>query len=273
LIIGASGYIGAALFRELATVYEVIGTYNTVQFFPELIHLDVTSQESVRNTITSVNPDVIIHTAADSSISYCESNPDQALLVNTKGTQNIVEFANTTDARIIYLSSLGAVDPITQYGKTKLLGEEYVKQTKKGFDILRLSMVFGVSPNLSDDSPFGKIVRTLKTGHPLCYDDTWKFPPTYLPNVSFILRVMLKEHSKNSLTTVAIPELKSMYEIARDILKPFGREVKPKYAHKIGRRLEVVPKSDEFELPVCTYADMVNALINDLKKSKIGSRF
>lgn len=264
LIIGASGYIGAALFKQLATVHEVVGTYNTKRFFPELLNLEITSKESVHNILTKERPDVIIHAAAIPSLSFCEYNPEQALLINAEGTQNIVESANSIGARIIYLSSLGAVGPITQYGKTKLLGEKYVKQTAAGFDILRLSMVFGLSPNIANDSPFGKIIRTLKTGIPICYDATWKFPPTYLSNISIISGLLLKQEPKNEITTIAIPELKSKYEIASDVLRPFGKVVKPNYAEIIGRRQEELPKPNEFKLSICTYSDMIQALISEL---------
>ena len=52
--------------------------------------MDVTDKKCVNEIINGEDPDVIIHTAANTDAEFCERNPEEAYLVNTTGTDNIV---------------------------------------------------------------------------------------------------------------------------------------------------------------------------------------
>jgi dTDP-4-dehydrorhamnose reductase len=267
LITGASGYVGARIFEDLHRQHYVTGTFKRNKFFTGLRHLDITDRKTVLETISDVNPDLIIHAAAIPSREYCEEKPQEAIATNASGTENIVEAANMNNAKIIYISSLGAIEPITQYGKTKLIGEAYVKNARMGYNILRLSVTFGYSPNMHNDRPFNRIIRTLREGKPISYDNAWRFPPTYLWHVSATIQVLLKKKIENRTIAVAIPELKSMYEIASDILRPFGKSVEPNEGGKMGRKVEKLPESSGLEFPTCSYEEMIQAITQEIKKN------
>jgi dTDP-4-dehydrorhamnose reductase len=185
---------------------------------------------------------------------------------NAYGTENLVEAANISKVRVFYISSLAAREPVTQYGKTKLLGEEYVRKTRTGFNILKLSMTFGYSPNIQNDRPFNRIVSTLREGIPDHYDNTWRFPPTFLRHVSETIQALLANKIENETISVVIPELKSMYEIASDILKPFGKIVRPDYRTKNKSKIESLPQPSGFELPRYSYEEMIRAITQEIKE-------
>lgn len=271
LITGASGYIGARIYEDLRRHHDVIGTFWKNRFLANLRQLDVTDRKAVLKMVSDTNPDLVIHTAAIPSRRRCEEQPDEAFAVNTCGTANVVQAANTNDAQIIYISSLGAIEPVTHYGKTKSMGEEHVKNTRMGYDILRLSVTFGYSPNTHNDRPFNRIVRTLMEGDPIYYDDAWKFPPTYLRHVSATIQVLLEKRIRNRAIAVIVPEVKSKYEIASDILKPFGKAIEPTYKDTMERSVEKLPELGGLEFPVCSYREMILAIRQEIKMHVLGN--
>ncbi|MCD4844064.1 MAG: sugar nucleotide-binding protein [Methanosarcinales archaeon] len=267
LITGASGYVGARIFEDLRGHHDVTGTFQRNKFFTDLRQLDITDRKTVLETISDANPDLIIHAAAIPSRGRCEKNPHKATATNASGTENVVEAANMNNAKIIYISSLGAIEPVTQYGKTKLIGEGHAKNARMGYNILRLSVTFGYSTNTHNDRPFNRIIRTLREGKPISYDNAWKFPPTYLRHVSATIQVLLEKKIENRTIAVAVPELKSMYEIASDILKPFGKAIEPNDGGKMGRRVENIPESSDLEFPMCSYKEMIQAITQEIKEN------
>jgi len=81
------------------------------------------------NTISSIvkGVDIVFHTAALKHVDRCESNPSEAIMVNTIGTRNIVK-ASTREGvkKLIAVSTDKAVNPIGVMGATKLLGEKLI---------------------------------------------------------------------------------------------------------------------------------------------------
>ena len=269
LISGASGYIGARIFKDLYGCYNVKGTFLKNRLFPELLQLDITDRKAVLETIFDIKPDLVVHAAAIPRRKLCENDPLKAIETNVNGTKNVLEAANANNARIIYISTLGAIEPITLYGKTKHLGEEIVKKAEIGYNILRLSVSFGYSPNTYNNRPFNRILKTLIEGKPIYYDNSWKFPPTYLGIVSDTILFLLKKKINNRTIAIAIPELKSKFEIASDILKPFGIDIKPKDEDVIERRIEKIPESNDKDFPNCSYQEMIQKIINEIKDNDL----
>ena len=66
--------------------------------------LDITDESRVRETITRVAPEVIIHAAAYTAVDDCETNEQHAIDINGTGTANVVTAAREIGARVMYLS-------------------------------------------------------------------------------------------------------------------------------------------------------------------------
>ena len=268
LVTGASGYVGASIFTNLSKHYELIGTFQKNKLFDELIELDITNKEAVVQAFLTIRPELTIHAAAIPSRKVCEKYPKSALAVNFEGTKNVVTAANMINSKILYVSTLGVnQDPPTPYGKTKFMGERYIQKVRAGYNILRLSMTFGYSPNLSNDRPFNRIIKTLRTGQPSSYDSSWRFAPTHLRDISQTIQMLVEENIQNKILTVAIPELKSTFEIASDILKPFGRTVNPENTDK--NKFGEFPELNDISLPISSYHTMIRAITSDIQKNNI----
>jgi dTDP-4-dehydrorhamnose reductase len=268
LVTGASGYVGASIFTNLSKHYELIGTFQKNKLFDKLIELDITNKEAVVQAFLTIRPELTIHAAAIPSKKVCEKYPKSAIAVNFEGTKNVVTAANMINSKVVYVSTLGVnQNPPTLYGKTKLMGERYIQKVRTGYNILRLSMTFGYSPNLSNDRPFNRIIKTLRTGQPNSYDSSWRFAPTYLRDVSQTIQMLVEEKVRNKILTVAIPELKSTFEIASDILKPFGRTVKPENTNR--DKFGELPELNDIPLPISSYHTMIRAITRDIQKNNI----
>ncbi len=266
LLTGASSYVGARLFLDLNKKYEVIGTYSNSKLSEKLVHLDVTSPEEVKQLLVEQKPDVIIHAAANANARWCEANPKKAIQLNQESTESIVTIANEISAKVILISSFAVLDPTNVYGKTKLASEAFVKQTKSGYVILRPSFILGFSPNTVNDRPFNRILKNLDKKTEALYDTSWKFHPTSLGHLSEVIEIIVEQNIINETIAVAVPELKTRYDVAKDILTPFGIAVTAIDKHDTSSvtndDLETLKK---LHLPQYTYQEIIKKIINEIQ--------
>lgn len=136
LLLGASSYVGARLYFDLRDTYDMTGTYDHTHLCKDFIRLDVTKASDVHTCIANIKPDVIIHAANNANARWCEANPEEAKALNETSTKVIVDAANDTKAKLIYISSFAAIQPANVYGRTKRASEEIIKQTAHDWVIL-----------------------------------------------------------------------------------------------------------------------------------------
>lgn len=267
LIVGASSYVGARLYFDLSKKFDVVGTYYTNKLFQNLVKLDITKNDEVIRTVKKIRPDVIIHVAANPSARWCEENPELAAKINEQGTRNVVDAANLIKAKVVYISTFAAIVPVNVYGKTKLAGEELVKNVENGFIILRPSLIIGFSPNTTNDRPFNRILKNIDEKISVIYDTSWKFHPTWLGHISEVIQVLIKKNITNEIIPISVPELKSRFDIAKDILSYFNIQVKPKDEKDetpiINERQD--NKLKELGLPQYKYSEIITKIIKEIK--------
>lgn len=265
LITGASSYVGARLFFDLSKIHETIGTYTQHQISQKFIHLDITDPNEVDAVISTHTPDIILHVAANPNPRWCEANPQEAQLLNIEGTRHIVQAANSHNAKVIDISSFAAICPINVYGRSKYESEQLTKTVTNGYTILRPSFVLGYSPNTVNDRSFNRLFKNLDEKTPAVYDTSWKFQPTYLGHLSKVILACVDRKIWNETIHVTVPEIKSRFDTARDILTPFGIDVQPVNDHDttplVKNTLEELKK---FNLPQYTYNEMIKEIIDDI---------
>jgi dTDP-4-dehydrorhamnose reductase len=147
-ITGANGLFGHALVQVIGAAHSVLPM---TRADADLIRLP-----DVRCFLLAARPDVLIHTAAAPDPDLCEANPEYAFQANVAATRNIVEVAEELAIPVAYISTDAVFDgsadsprtesdpanPISVYGKTKLLAEKAVMQLKR-YWIFRVSVLFG----------------------------------------------------------------------------------------------------------------------------------
>jgi dTDP-4-dehydrorhamnose reductase len=270
LITGASSYVGARVYFDLSKNFNVVGTYHSSKLSESFIKLDATNKEDIIKVLEEEKPDIIVHLAANASSKWCEANPEEAIALNESSTRYIVDTANKIGAKVIYISSFAAFEPKDVYAKTKYNSEQLVKKVKAGWVVLRPSLILGYSPNTTNDRPFNRLLKNLDDGTPAEYDTSWKFQPTYLGQISEVIEEVIKRNISEEIIPIAVDELKSRYDTAKDILSPFEVKVVPIDMHDTGHFSEKkdTSKLEELSLPVYTYDQMISKILEEIKNRK-----
>ena len=126
--------------------------------FPSREELDITTLNDVRNFITNYAPDIIINCAAYTNVDKCETDFENAFKVNSLGARNLALASQNTKIKLVHISTdyvfngRGTVpfkeydlpDPASVYGKTKLLGEQYIRENCSRYFIVRTSWLYGL---------------------------------------------------------------------------------------------------------------------------------
>jgi len=136
--------------------------------------LDITQSDQVRDVLSKAVPDLVVHCAAWTDVDGCEREPDRAYQVTAEGTRILAEVAAQIGSPLVYISTDFVFDgtkpepyneddspnPINVYGRTKLAGEEYVRDICRKHYIIRTAWLFGLSLN----NFVGKILRAARSG-------------------------------------------------------------------------------------------------------------
>jgi dTDP-4-dehydrorhamnose reductase len=166
LITGAKGQLGTQIIKMLNNMDSELGLINSSYSSAEITgidvdQLDITDINAVKEYVTDLKPHVIINCAAYTNVDACEANEDIAFKVNSIGPRNLAIAAEETGAKLIHISTdyvfsgIGTVpygeydmtNPQSIYGKTKLMGEEYVKQFSSKYFIVRTAWLYGYYGN------------------------------------------------------------------------------------------------------------------------------
>ena len=162
LITGSKGQLGNELQRIIKDGYSEIGQVSenikNSEVFPlDIDELDITKLEDVKRVLNEIKPDVVINCAAATNVDGCESNQDLAFKINAKGPRNLALVCEEIGAKLVqvstdYVFSGKGYTPLTEYdipapysvyGKTKLKGEEYVREFSSKYFIVRTAWLYG----------------------------------------------------------------------------------------------------------------------------------
>jgi FlaA1/EpsC-like NDP-sugar epimerase len=134
LITGGNGFLGKRLGLKLKGMgHEVIlARRNNKQNFLakefsgcEIIPMDISSIESVRDAFVQFNPEIVIHGAATKFVDLAEKQPMETIDVNVVGSQNVARVAIEKNVKLVIGISTDKSSPPVRniYGMTKSLME------------------------------------------------------------------------------------------------------------------------------------------------------
>jgi dTDP-4-dehydrorhamnose reductase len=150
LITGAGGQLG----KEFVKVLSSKGIDFVVL---ERKDLDIANFEKVYRTLKEINPSIVINCSAYTQVDLAETEILQAFSTNAIGPYNLAIACKEINAKLIHYSTDYVFDgikrglyteedkpnPLNQYARSKLLGEEIVKQVLEDYLIFRVSWVYG----------------------------------------------------------------------------------------------------------------------------------
>lgn len=163
LITGATGFIGRTLIRQLSTIgYPLRALIRPSPKTPRLpkgvpVEVAVVSLADVRGLRAALRDvDTIIHLASAEN----QGSRGSLLTADIQGTENLVQAAADAGVdRIVYLSHIGAA-PSSGYPafKAKGLAEEYIRNGKVPYTILRTSLVYGPEDHFTNN--LSRLIRS-----------------------------------------------------------------------------------------------------------------
>ncbi len=150
LITGCRGMLGQDLMKRLAARHDALGL--------DLPETDITNPVQVQQSFKTAKPEAVIHAAAFTAVDECERQPEVAFRVNAEGTHNVARACHEEQLPMLYISTDYVFDgekaepyleedtpnPISVYGRSKLQGERYVRETLDHHWIVRTSWLFGL---------------------------------------------------------------------------------------------------------------------------------
>jgi len=160
LVVGGAGYVGGGIVDKLSqnhevTVYDSLVYETSYRKNVNFILGDIREYDKLNKILN--NFDVVIWLAALVGDGACSINPELTYEINSESIKNLV---TNFDKRIVFLSTCsvyGAQDgvlteesetnPLSEYASSKLLGEQYLKDSNS--IIFRLGTLFGISDQFS----------------------------------------------------------------------------------------------------------------------------
>jgi UDP-glucose 4-epimerase len=157
LITGYKGFIGTNLIDYLQERGE---SYIGIDYPTDLCKVKIIDLEA----------DIIVHLAAETNVRNSIQRPYHTFIRNCQSTSNVLNYALNRKARVIFVSSCGAVTSDNPYTASKLACEglcvAYRKTYNLNISILRLSNVYGPHSE-NKTSVIAKFIKAKLAGQPV----------------------------------------------------------------------------------------------------------
>lgn len=153
LLIGRSGQVGNE-------VYKLLAKNHSVRSFSSS-ELDLRDGDKILDKFKNLSPDFVINAAAYTNVNSAEKNITLARSINASGVKNLAQTCRKFSIPLCHLSTDYVFDgntnhsykeddlprPINSYGRSKLEGEEIIRDLLNEHLIIRTSWVFGNGKN------------------------------------------------------------------------------------------------------------------------------
>jgi len=235
IITGANGMLGSSLCQLYHNKHEVYAFHrDKVSLSPGVsdYSLDLMDLNALDTQFSQIKPDLVIHCAGMTSMDDCEKMPMQANDVNVVATENIARVCSNK-TKLIYISTdqvYGEADdhseininlqPINQYGKTKLKGEQKVRELCSDYMIVRTN-IFGWNVKPRRVSSAEWIYRSLKKGEEIGLFTDYTFSPVYTKSLGDIV-MQLVDKGFTGVINVGSSTPCSKYDFGMQLAEKFG---------------------------------------------------
>ena len=245
LVTGAAGMLGSAARPALREAGHEVFATDIDTGDADVGYLDVREAKEVRAYAEKVQPDIIMHLAAETDVDLCENDIPHAFRTNTVGTQNVAYVCKDLDVPMVYISTAGVFDgkkeglyheydpaiPVIVYGRSKLEGTEFVRSFLDKYYVIRAGWMIGGGPE-KDKKFVNKIIKQIQGGATELFAVTDKFgTPTYTKD---FVRCLLNLVATNyyGLYHMVCSGTGTRYDVACHILEVIGRQDIP--IHQVG---------------------------------------
>jgi len=226
-ILGGRGMLGT----DLARICEPQG-FNVEVFDLKESNFDITNSHQLKEAVDTAK--TIINCAAYTDVNGAESEAELAYQVNAEAVGRLGAFVKEADAWLLHISTDFVFDgkldrpyletdtpnPINEYGKTKLAGEQLLAQTGCRHCIIRIEWTYGSAGN----NFISKLIQRATTDKELKVVDDQIGSPTATTEVAKVICELLRIKPAD-LFHFASAGYVSRYEMAKFIIDKLSMDV------------------------------------------------
>ena len=233
LITGATGMLGACMVNVLGKYFNVFATGNSDMDFPEDVpykKFDLRSDDYTK-LIEWSNPNIVIHCAALTNGNHCETYPLEAFEINSVSVKKILEATNS-NVKLMYISSDAVFSsdlhmakeedleyPENIYGKSKALGEYFLRNSGRDFLIIRTTIV-GLNLNEAKTSFAEWIIKSsIEKERINLFDDVLFTPISIWQLIQEIKFLIENDGITSEVVHITGSEVCTKYEFGKLLLK------------------------------------------------------
>ena len=223
LVTGADGQLGKS-------IQELSASYSKLKFvFKNPKQLDITDSESVNFIFKKEDFSFCINCAAYTNVEQAEKTPEIAYKINAEAVKNLALACKKNNIFLIHISTDYVFDgeketpytihdkpnPINEYGKSKLLGEQYIQNSTNQYLIVRTSWLYSKYGN----NFYKTILKKSKTEKIIRVTDQQKGCPTDAKNLAeFVIEKIQLGKKENGIEHFTDGEAMTWYDFAKKIL-------------------------------------------------------
>ena len=234
LVTGANGQLG----NEMRIVSKGSSDH---YIFTDVAELDITKLDAVRKCVTDNKINVIVNCAGYTNVEKAEDEIEIAELINVQAVKHLAQVCKKNDATLIHISTdyvFGgnngntprkedeAANPTGVYGKTKLQGEEAIKEVGCKHIIIRTAWLYSEFGN-----NFVKTMRKLtaeRDSLKVVFDQVGT--PTYALDLAKTIEIFIEKLKTvnsqlsivNSIYNYSNEGVTSWYDFAKEICELSG---------------------------------------------------
>lgn len=212
-MIGASGQVGALLYRRARRDGGCVGTYHSHPV-DGLVPLDLRDARAVAKLIDECRPEVCYLPAAMTHVDRAEHHREECHATNVAGVANVAHALAKSSGTLVFFSTEHVFSdrdtcwrenepscPMSVYAASKVAAEELIRAAlPRRHLIVRTSWVFG--PDAQEKNFLFRLRRTLGAGEPLKVPPGQWGQPTYGPDLARTARILVARQARGTIHVV-----------------------------------------------------------------------
>ena len=231
LVIGSDGQLGL----EFQKIYNSYDSLSWV--FSTIKTLDLLKLDTISFFLNNINPSVIVNCAAYTNVDKAETESKLANTINYKAVDIISKWTNENNKKLIHISTDYVFDglsklplsensitnPVNEYGRSKLKGEQVCLNNDPSSIIIRTSWLY---------SSFGKnfvktMIELMKKNKSVKVVNDQIGSPTYAYDLAIvIIEIIMNSKNKSGLFHYSNEGETSWFEFARSIKELYNLDCK-----------------------------------------------
>ncbi len=257
LITGANGLLGqrlVQLYEDVAET-EVIATARSKNRIPvgsyRYMSMDITVQDDINMVFDQTKPDVVINTAAMTQVDQCETEKELCWQLNVTAVSYLKKACEKHRSFLIHLSTDFVFDglqgpyketdephPLNYYAESKLASEKLIAESTVRHAIVRTTLVYGITHDMSPSNIILWIKNNLEENKPIkMVSNQWR-APTFVGDLA------------KSCALIAEKQAEGVFHISgKDMLNPYQMAMKTAALFKLDQSLIEQVDSSIFTQP------------------------